>query len=177
VWVTHERGGDNTVATTQSGMASETATTTDTVLETTPGNWRVGVISGLVGGAVFGILLSVQMTNVIEVAIPSMYGLAPPPNGTIGWVVHMSHAAVLGVVFAGIVGVLGFDGASAWKHVAAGLVFGVVLWVVLAALIMPVWLDAVGSPADPPLPNFNQTSLVGHAVYGLGLGIAYAALE
>lgn len=158
-------------------MASETATTADTGLETTPGNWRIGVVSGLVGGVAFGILLSVQMTSVIEVAIPSMYGLAPPPNGTLGWIVHVSHAAVLGVVFAGLVGVTGLDGAPAWKHVAAGLVFGVVLWVVLAALIMPVWLDVVGSPADPPLPNFNTTSLLGHAVYGLVVGVAYAVLE
>jgi len=158
-------------------MASETATVADDAFENAPGNWKAGVLAGLVGGAVFGVLLSIRMTPVIEVAIPSMYGFAPPPNGTLGWVAHMSHAAVLGLVFAGVVGVVGLDDASAWTQVAAGLAFGVVLWIVLAALVMPVWLDAVGSPADPPLPNFDTTSLVGHAVYGVAVGAAYAALE
>jgi len=158
-------------------MASETATPTDTVLETTPGNWKVGALSGLVGGVLFGILLSVEMTPVIEVAIPSMYGLAPPANGTLGWIVHMSHAAVLGVVFAGIVGFAGLEDRSTAVQVGGGVVFGIVLWIVLAALVMPVWLDVAGSPANPPLPNFNATSLVGHAVFGVGLGVAYAALD
>ena len=158
-------------------MASETATSTETAFENAPGDWKAGVVGGLVGGALFGIMLSIQMTPVIEVAIPSMYGLAPPPNGTLGWIVHMSHAAVIGVVFAGAVGLVGLDGSSAWKQVAAGLAYGVVVWVVLAALLMPIWLEAVGSPADPPLPNFNTTSLIGHAVYGVGLGVVYAVLE
>ncbi|MFT4890642.1 MAG: putative membrane protein YagU involved in acid resistance [Halobacteriales archaeon] len=158
-------------------MASETATSAETAFENAPGNWKAGVLAGLVGGAVFGVLLSIRMTPVIEVAIPSMYGFAPPPNGTLGWIVHMSHAAVLGLVFAGVVRVVGLNDTSARTQVAAGLAFGVVLWIVLAALVMPVWLDAVGSPADPPLPNFNTTSLVGHAVYGVAVGAAYAALE
>ncbi len=42
---------------------------------------------------------------------------------------------------------------------------------------MPVWLSAVGSPANPPLPNVNVMSLVGHVVYGAVLGVVYAALR
>nr|WP_318247899.1 hypothetical protein [Saliphagus infecundisoli] len=42
---------------------------------------------------------------------------------------------------------------------------------------MPVWLSTVGFPMAPPVPNFDPTSLVGHAVYGLVLGIGYAVLE
>jgi hypothetical protein len=158
-------------------MASETATSTDAILEQPPGNWKAGTTAGLVGGLLFGAMLSVQMTPVIEVAIPSMYGLAPPPNGTFGWIVHMSHSAVLGVAFAALVGIAGLHGASAGGKVIAGLVYGVVLWVLLAVIVMPVWLDVVGSPANPPLPNVSTMSLVGHAVYGVGLGVAYSALE
>ena len=47
----------------------------------------------------------------------------------------------------------------------------------LAALVMPVWLGAVGSPASPPLPNFAPPSLLWHVVYGLVLGGIYVGLE
>ncbi len=42
---------------------------------------------------------------------------------------------------------------------------------------MPVWLSAVGSPANPPLPNFNPMSLVGHVVYGAVVGATFPALR
>lgn len=42
---------------------------------------------------------------------------------------------------------------------------------------MPVWLPAVGSPANPPFPNFAAPSLLWHVVYGLVLGGVYAVLD
>ncbi|MFQ3319488.1 MAG: hypothetical protein ACI8UR_000939 [Natronomonas sp.] len=158
-------------------MASETATASSIETDAVAGNWKAGVTGGLIGSAVFGVMLTLQMTNVIEIAIPSMYGLAPPASGLAGWFVHMSHGAVLGVAFAGFVGAVGLDGESAQKQVGAGLAYGIVLWVVLAAVVMPIWLSTVGSPASPPLPNFNPQSLIGHAIYGAVLGATYYALE
>jgi len=64
---------------------------------------------------------------------------------------------------------------STGKLVGAGAVWGVVTWVVLAALLMPVWLSVVGSPASPPFPNFAPPSLLWHLVYGVALGGVYAA--
>ncbi|MFC3477180.1 DUF6789 family protein [Halobacterium litoreum] len=156
-------------------MATETGAQREVAAETLSGNWRAGVVGGLAGGLVFGAVLSVMATAVIEVAIPSLYALAPPANGTLGWVVHMSHAAVLGVVFAAVVDVAGWGERSSATLAGAGLAYGVVLWVVLAVLVMPVWLDAVGSPANPPLPNVSYTSLLGHLAYGVVLGAVYAA--
>jgi hypothetical protein len=86
--------------------------------------------------------------------------------------VHVSHGAVLGVVFAGIVGALGLG--SVRQLVGLGVVWGILTWAVLAALLMPAWLNVVGSPASPPLPNFALPSLLWHAVYGLVLGGVYA---
>lgn len=120
-----------------------------------------------------GALVLAMNAATLAVAIPSLYGLAPPPAPGVGLVVHVSHGAVLGVVFAGIVAALGVD--SDARIVGLGLGWGVVTWAVLAALVMPVWLGAVGSPANPPLPNFAPPSLLWHAVYGLGLGGVYAA--
>ena len=138
------------------------------------GSWEAGTVGGIVGAAVMGALIVLMNEAVIAVAIPSLYALAPPQNPAAGLFVHVSHGAVLGVVFAGIAGAVGAD--STGKLLGLGAVWGVVTWVVLAALVMPVWLGAVGSPASPPLPNFAPPSLLWHVVYGVVLGGVYAGL-
>lgn len=149
---------------------STTTTTQTTPIETTEyGTWRSGLGAGLAGGAVMGIILTVMMTPVIETAIPAMYGLS---GGAAGWFIHMSHAAILGVVFAGIVNAAGV-GNDLTRTIGLGFLYGAVLWVVLAALVMPVWLSAVGFAGAPPLPNFNLTSLVGHLIYGAVAGAVF----
>ena len=80
-------------------MASETTTETVVGKNTRIEPWQGGVVGGLVGGAVMGIMLTMQMTPVIENAIPAMYGLS---GGAAGWVIHMVHAAILGVGFAAV---------------------------------------------------------------------------
>lgn len=139
-------------------------------------SWKGAVVAGVVGGVVMAAVMLVMNPAPIEVAIPSLYGLAPPPNGAAGLVVHLSHAAVLGVAFAGLVGAAGI-GDSRGKLFGAGVVWGVVTWVVLAALVMPAWLSAVGSPAQPPLPNFALPSLLWHVVYGAVLGAVLPAVD
>ena len=133
------------------------------------------MVGGIVGAAVMGALIVLMNDTVIAVAIPSLYTLAPPQNPAAGLFVHVSHGAVLGVVFAGVAGAVGAD--STGKLLGLGAIWGVATWVVLAALVMPVWLGAVGSPASPPLPNFAPPSLLWHVVYGLVLGGVYVGLE
>ncbi|MEZ3142557.1 histidine kinase [Halobaculum sp. MBLA0143] len=137
------------------------------------GNWRAGVLGGVAGALVMGALVVTMNTPTIAVAIPSLYTLAPPQNPAAGLVVHAAHGAVLGVAFAGLAGVAGVD--SLGRTVAGGVAWGVATWVLFAALVMPLWLWAIGSPASPPFPNFAPPSLLWHAVYGLVLGGVYAA--
>jgi hypothetical protein len=157
-------------------MAQETSTGHQTETETTLEASQAGVVAGLVGGFVMGIMLTMQMTPVIENAIPALWGLS---GGLAGWVVHMSNSAVLGVVFAAIAsaGALREYADSTGTSTALGIAYGVVLWVVLAAIVMPIWLDAVGFPMAPAVPNFNPMSLVGHVVYGAVLGAVYPMLR
>ena len=155
-------------------MASETVTSTDVQTGALSGNWKAGVAGGIVGGVVFGALMSMMMTEVMVGAIPGMYGI--PESGLAGWVIHMSHAAILGVVFAAVVGVAGLDREPAVKLAGAGLIYGIVLWAVLAVFVMPLWVGAM-LPMEPPVPNINMQSLMGHAVYGVLLGAVYYALE
>jgi hypothetical protein len=150
------------------------STTTETIGETGElgGNHRAGVLGGILGALAMGALVLATSPPVLAVAIPSLYGLAPPPNPGLGMVVHVSHGAVLGVVFAGLVGVLGIEGTA--RRVGLGVAWGIATWIGLAALLMPVWLSAVGSPASPPFPNFAPPSLLWHVVYGAVLGGVYA---
>jgi hypothetical protein len=152
-------------------MATETERNVQTDSPTI--DWKAGLAGGIAGGIVMGALMLVMNRAVIAVAIPSLYSLAPPPTVPVGMAVHVFHGAVLGIVFAGIATALGID--SARNAVGLGLAWGVVTWVALAALLMPVWLGAVGSPASPPFPNFAPPSLLWHAVYGLVLGSVYFA--
>lgn len=150
-----------------------TTTATDHTTGSVSGDWRAGTAGGIVGGLAMGALVIAMNAATLAVAIPSLYGLAPPPAPGVGLVVHVSHGAVLGVAFAGIVAALGID-SDAWV-VGLGLGWGVATWAVLAALVMPVWLGAVGSPANPPVPNFAPPSLLWHLVYGVVLGGVYTA--
>ena len=155
-------------------MASETATKQRTSTGTDFA-WKPGAIGGLVAGIVMGVMLTMQMTPVITKAIPAMYGLS---GLAAGWIAHLLHSTVLGVVFAFLVGATGLtDRAEEYGGgIGLGIGYGVVLWVVLAAIVMPIWLSAVGFPGAPPLPNFNPMSLVGHVVYGAVLGAVFAAV-
>ncbi|SFR32627.1 histidine kinase [Halogeometricum limi] len=151
-------------------MATETAT--QTVDSTATGDWQGGVVAGVLGGIVMGALMVMQMRPVLEVAIPSMYFLS---GGLAGFTIHVAHGAVLGVGFAAVAGALGT--LSTGKSLGLGIAYGAALWLVLAVFVMPVWLSAVGSPANPPLPNISTTSLVGHVVYGAVVGLAYPAVR
>lgn len=157
-------------------MASETATREPTSTEstTTIAPWQAGLVGGLTGGLVFGAMMSAMMTPVMEMAIPAMYGIEGPA-GLVGWVIHMSNSAVLGIVFGILAGRADLERSG--LTVGVGLVYGAALWITLAVVVMPIWLGAVGFPATPPLPNVNPLSLVGHLVYGLVLGIVYASVR
>lgn len=163
----------------ESGTTSQTTVANRTSIQP----WQAGVVGGLLGSVAFGALMVTMIPDpVLEVAIPNMYGIeATPANPAdlAGWVIHLSHGAVIGVVFAVLVhrGPIATWTNSGVKTALVGLLYGVVVWVVLAVLVMPIWLDAVGFPGAPPLPNVSELSLVGHAVYGLVLGTVYALIQ
>lgn len=109
-------------------------------------------------------------------AIPALWGLQ---GGTVGWVIHMANSAVFGVVFAALLTVPGLRRYADSVPTSAGLgaVYGVVLWIVAAGFVMPIWLSAVGFPMAPPIPNFDPMSMVGHVVFGVILGAVYPAVR
>ncbi|MUW15181.1 histidine kinase [Halorubrum sp. CBA1125] len=157
-------------------MATETANAT-TDVSTGAGDWKAGVAGGLVGGVAFGLVMAYVIPNpLLPVVIPSMYGLAPPAAPFLGWVIHLSHSAVIGVGFAALVGARPDLADGVGKSVGLGAAYGILVWIVLAVIVMPIWLSAVGSPANPPLPNISALSAIGHMLYGVVLGGVYAGI-
>lgn len=160
------------------GAESQTQTERGTTTETTLEDWQAGLVGGLVGGLVFGAMMTMMTPGVLEMAIPALYGIEGPA-GAVGWTIHMAHAAVIGVVFATVLSISSF--ADTRKDNATmgviGLVYGIVVWLVLAVVVMPVWLQAVGFGMAPDVPNIATESLIGHSVYGVLLGITYAVLR
>jgi hypothetical protein len=159
-------------------MSSTTSTPTGTAVATDAVSWRGGLVAGLAGSAAMGALISLMNPPTLAAAIAGLYGLAPPPNGVAGWVAHMSHGAIFGVIFAGVLSAPQLRGAtdSLPTSLGIGLAYGIAIWVVAAALLMPVWLRAVGFPSPPPFPNFAVPSLLWHAVFGAVLGAAFPFL-
>lgn len=151
---------------TETESAAGIGTTTKAV------SWKGCAFAGVVAGLVMGALIWIMNDAVIAVAMPALYGLAPPPNPIAGWIVHLFQSAVLGLIFGGLLRTeaLADTVGSLPKSVGFGVAYGIVVWVVAAALVMPLWLSAVGFAQAPPFPNFAIPSLLWHAVFGLVLG-------
>lgn len=151
-------------------------TETGSTLAVEDSSWTTGVVGGIAGAVVMSaVMIAMGATPVLAGVMPALYTLAPPPNAAVGLFVHLSHGAVLGVAFLALLDATGVRDPR--RVVAAGLVYGVVTWVLLAALLMPIWLQAVGFPNAPGFPNFAPPSLLWHLVYGAVLGAGVVALE
>lgn len=134
--------------------------------------WIGAITAGIAGGVVMGVIVWVLMPAALTVAIPALYGLS---GGFAGWTIHLFHSAVLGVVFAAILSFEPLRGYAddVMASTALGTAYGVVLWVVTGSLLLPLWLQAVGFPAAPPVPTFAVPSLLWHVAYGVVLGAVF----
>lgn len=150
--------------------ATETGTATAGGIEST--DFAHGAIGGLIGGAVFGVMMQMQMPMIVEAAIPGMYGLEE--SLTAGWVLHLFHSIVFGVIYVGVgqLAALRPYVTSVVSGAGLGIVYGLVVWVVAASFIMPAWVGAM-TPMSPPVPDFVPESAIGHAVFGVLLGGYY----
>lgn len=150
--------------------------------------WLVGgALGGAVGAAAFGLLLWLFDPGIVEATIPAAYGLEA--TGAAGWAIHIAHGIVLGLVFALLItremalsviranvetDALATTGAVL-RIVGAGLVFGLVLFTILPLLVLPVWASAIGGGAAADFPTAAAESLLGHLLFGVVLGIVFAA--
>lgn len=136
-------------------------------------------LAGALGTLAFGgFFLAIGNTGTIAGAIPALYGFSGP-SLLIGGLIHLVHGAVLGVLYAALISATdyGHHLEEVKKATIWGLGYGVVTTVVLAAVLMPVWLSAVGFPKAPSAPNFSPMGLIGHLIYGAVLGASYPLIR
>lgn len=137
-----------------------------------------GIVAGLIAGIVFGIMMQMMSAPTPEGGkMPMMAMVAKVVHSdslAVGWVYHLFNSAVIGLIFALLFG----DRAASYGADAGwGVAYGLLWWVLGALILMPVLL---GMPAFSPLKTMLPVamgSLVGHLLYGLILGIGFAALR
>lgn len=156
--------------------------TVEPVFGITANEWLAGAAGGFVGSVAFGLIMMYAIpAPMLEIVIPAMYGIGGPAL-LAGWAIHQFHGVVLGLAYVALVRTMpGRFGRIARDRTGAlglGVAYGVLTTVVLAVLVMPVWLGAVGFAGAPPFPNVSYpgtlVSLVGHVVYAIPVAVAYA---
>jgi hypothetical protein len=150
-----------------------------------PWKWTRGAVGGFLGSVAFGLwMMFVMPPPVLEVAVPQMYGISATPDAPAylaGWFFHLYHGVVLGLVYVAVVEHSALRNAldpRSWGgSIAYGVGYGVVTTLLLAVIVMPLWLGAVGFPGAPPFPNISVPGtilgLIGHVVFALGLSLVY----
>jgi signal transduction histidine kinase len=135
-----------------------------------PGRLATAVTASLVAGVLMGVVL--QYGAGILPVIGSLYGVQ---NALVGWISHIFHSVVFGMVYASLLEHLEdrvADGTSG--AVLLGVGYGFLLWLVAARLVMPLWLRLVDVPL--PGPNVALVSLVGHLLWGMAFGVLFEVL-
>ena len=138
------------------------------------------VAGGLIGGVVFGLMMQMMMAPTPDggqMPMMAMIGqIVGSPTVGAGWVYLLFNSAVIGAVFGWLLGdrVHGYASALGW-----GAAYGFAWWIVGGLILMPMFLGM--SPFAPlmmpPMRMVAIGSLVGHLLFGMILGGAYARLR
>jgi two-component system OmpR family sensor kinase len=144
-------------------------TTTVTAPGVAPSRVLLAVASSLVAGMLMS-AGSFALGGQLPV-IGALYGVE---NRVVGLISHEFHSVVFGLTFAAIVSILpGRYTDRQSRSIALGFGFGLVLWLVAAGVIMPLWLRAVGIPAS--VPNLVFRGFVSHSIWGVSIAVLYHA--
>ena len=146
----------------------ETEPTPETIGLTFP-NLRRSVLAGILAGIGMGVFY--QLSTGLLPVIGSLYAVE---SLLVGWITHLFHSAIFGLLFAAIHArprVTRIASGTA-RSGLLGIGWATVLWFLAAGLIMPVWLSFLGVPTE--IPNLSIDGFVGHAIWGLIVGVTYA---
>jgi uncharacterized membrane protein YagU involved in acid resistance len=124
-----------------------------------------GAIAGLGGGLVFGMLMGMMGM------LPMVAMLIGSESAVVGFIVHMVISAGLGALF----GLVAARFLTGWgSALAAGLVYGVIWWVLGALILMPLMLGMSGMVLA--IGADQWFSLMGHLIYGAITAILFVPL-
>lgn len=95
------------------------------------GHHLAGIVAGIAGAWFMGLHMWAMNSGVLAGAIPGLYGLSGP---LVGWAIHLGHGGVLGLGFADLVESDAVQVDTWGRCVGLAVAWGVLTWVVLAAL-------------------------------------------
>lgn len=123
-----------------------------------------GIIGGLAGGVVFGVMMGAMGM------LPMVAGLVGSSSAITGFWVHIAISASIGALYG-----LAFGGLSTnyAKGLGLGLAYGAIWWVLGPLTLMPLMMG-MGVQFANALATPMLMSLVGHLLFGLFNGLAYA---
>jgi uncharacterized membrane protein YagU involved in acid resistance len=125
-----------------------------------------GAIAGLGGGLLFGMMMAMMGM------LPMVGMLVRQENSLVGFIVHMAISAILGVIY----GVIATRLPSGWAPaVAAGVIYGIVWWILGALLMMPLMLGM--NDMIFVIEQAQLMSLMGHVVFGVVTALLFIPLN
>ena len=138
-----------------------------------------GALAGLAGGLLFGIMMQMMSAPTPEggkMPMMAMVAMVVRSNSlAVGWLYHLFNSAVIGALFGAVLGgrVRNIGSGIGW-----GAVWGFVWWILGGLILMPVFLGmpAFATLQMPPMRMVAMGSLIGHLIYGVVMGFAFARL-
>lgn len=115
-----------------------------------------GVTAGLIGGAVFGVQMAVGGM------LPMVAQMIGSQSPVVGFILHLVISAFIGAVY----GVVASRLPAGWLvSMGAGIVNGIVWWILGALVIMPLALGM--SEMVFQIGDMQWMSLIGHLIFGI----------
>lgn len=133
--------------------------------------WSEVATSGLVAGIGMGLIMHFVMN-----AMPLVGALYGVPTVGAGWAVHLFHSVVFALLFAAVLWRPAFSEYGLYGIIGLGALYGIVLELVAAGIVLPVWANAVGAAALP-VPFLVPMGFVSHLVFGLLLGAVFGVMR
>jgi uncharacterized membrane protein YagU involved in acid resistance len=124
-----------------------------------------GVVAGLVGGSVFGVQMAVGGM------LPMVAQMIGSDSVVVGFILHLIISAVIGATY----GLIAPRLPGGWLiTIGAGIVFGVIWWILGALIIMPLVLGM--SAMVLVIEDMQLMSLVGHVTFGIITATVYTLI-
>ncbi len=134
---------------------------------------EVGIVAGIIGGMLMaGLTMMATAAGGMGLLAPlkliaaTFFGKEATAGGAgvllVGLMLHMTNAAALGVIFAALIRRIEGGGAA----VAAGLAFGIAVWLATTFVALPV-ADPIMRTAVAAIPG---VWFVAHVLFGVGVG-------
>jgi len=129
----------------------------------------LGITGGLVGGAIFGVMMATQGM------LPMVASLVGSQEAHVGLAVHLVISAAAGLVLGAAVAAVPALARSPLAAAGTGLVYGMAWWVGGALIAMPLLLGM--GQMVLVVEQTQLMSLMGHAIFGIAAALTVHLLS